>query len=139
MSGHRRFASIVEPAPSVIESPRMTIASPRLDAFKVTQQALTDGIRAGLDFSRDNRSRFFAYSPTPGPRSPKRMRARCAHRGRRRAADGSYLIDLERETANAEIGPARRFLSSLRAPARRLGGQCGRTPGRRDQRSRCPR
>jgi predicted nucleic acid-binding protein len=28
--------------------------------------------------------------------------------------DSSYLIDLERETANAEIGPARRFLSSLR-------------------------
>ena len=28
--------------------------------------------------------------------------------------DRSYLIDLERETANAEIGPARRFLSSLR-------------------------
>jgi predicted nucleic acid-binding protein len=28
--------------------------------------------------------------------------------------DTSYLIDLERETANAEIGPARRFLSSLR-------------------------
>mgnify|MGYP003576594915 FL=1 len=28
--------------------------------------------------------------------------------------DSSYLIDLERETANAEIGPARSFLSSLR-------------------------
>jgi len=28
--------------------------------------------------------------------------------------DSSYLIDLERETANGEIGPARRFLSSLR-------------------------
>jgi len=28
--------------------------------------------------------------------------------------DSSCLIDLERETANAEIGPARRFLSSLR-------------------------
>ena len=28
--------------------------------------------------------------------------------------DSSYLIDLERETANAEIGPARRFLPSLR-------------------------
>jgi predicted nucleic acid-binding protein len=28
--------------------------------------------------------------------------------------DASYLIDLERETANAEIGPARRFLPSLR-------------------------
>ena len=28
--------------------------------------------------------------------------------------DSSYLIDLERETANAEIGPARRFLLSLR-------------------------
>ncbi|HEX6465265.1 MAG TPA: PIN domain-containing protein [Vicinamibacterales bacterium] len=28
--------------------------------------------------------------------------------------DSSYLIDLEREVANAEIGPARRFLSSLR-------------------------
>jgi predicted nucleic acid-binding protein len=28
--------------------------------------------------------------------------------------DSSYLIDLDRETANAEIGPARRFLSSLR-------------------------
>lgn len=28
--------------------------------------------------------------------------------------DTSYLIDLERETANAEIGPARRFLPSLR-------------------------
>jgi predicted nucleic acid-binding protein len=28
--------------------------------------------------------------------------------------DSSYLIDLERETASAEIGPARRFLSSLR-------------------------
>lgn len=28
--------------------------------------------------------------------------------------DSSYLIDLQRETANAEIGPARRFLSSLR-------------------------
>jgi predicted nucleic acid-binding protein len=28
--------------------------------------------------------------------------------------DSSYLIDLERETANAEVGPARRFLSSLR-------------------------
>ena len=28
--------------------------------------------------------------------------------------DSSYLIDLERETANAEIGPARRFLSALR-------------------------
>ena len=28
--------------------------------------------------------------------------------------DSSYLIDLERETANREIGPARRFLSSLR-------------------------
>lgn len=27
--------------------------------------------------------------------------------------DSSYLIDLERETANAEIGPARRFLASL--------------------------
>jgi hypothetical protein len=31
--------------------------------------------------------------------------------------DSSYLIDLERETANAEIGPARRFLSSLRGRA----------------------
>ena len=28
--------------------------------------------------------------------------------------DSSDLVDLERETANAEIGPARRFLSSLR-------------------------
>jgi predicted nucleic acid-binding protein len=28
--------------------------------------------------------------------------------------DSSYLIDLERETANGEIGPARRFLPSLR-------------------------
>jgi len=28
--------------------------------------------------------------------------------------DSSYLIDLERETANAAIGPARRFLSTLR-------------------------
>jgi predicted nucleic acid-binding protein len=28
--------------------------------------------------------------------------------------DSSYLIDLERETANAEVGPARRFLASLR-------------------------
>jgi predicted nucleic acid-binding protein len=28
--------------------------------------------------------------------------------------DSSYLIDLEREVANGEIGPARRFLSSLR-------------------------
>lgn len=28
--------------------------------------------------------------------------------------DSSYLIDLERETANAEIGPARIFLSSVR-------------------------
>ena len=28
--------------------------------------------------------------------------------------DSSYLIDLERETAKAEIGPARTFLSSLR-------------------------
>ena len=28
--------------------------------------------------------------------------------------DSSYLIDLERETANADIGPARRFLPSLR-------------------------
>ena len=28
--------------------------------------------------------------------------------------DTSYLIDLERETANAEIGPACRFLPSLR-------------------------
>lgn len=28
--------------------------------------------------------------------------------------DSSYLIDLELETANAEIGPARRFLPSLR-------------------------
>jgi predicted nucleic acid-binding protein len=28
--------------------------------------------------------------------------------------DTSYLIDLERETANRQTGPARRFLSSLR-------------------------
>ena len=28
--------------------------------------------------------------------------------------DSSYLIDLERETATGEMGPARRFLSSLR-------------------------
>ena len=28
--------------------------------------------------------------------------------------DSSYLIDLERETADAHVGPARRFLSSLR-------------------------
>jgi hypothetical protein len=28
--------------------------------------------------------------------------------------DSSFLIDLERERTNAEIGPARRFLSSLR-------------------------
>jgi predicted nucleic acid-binding protein len=28
--------------------------------------------------------------------------------------DSSYLIDLERETASAEIGPGRRFLSLLR-------------------------
>jgi predicted nucleic acid-binding protein len=28
--------------------------------------------------------------------------------------DSSYLIDLERETANAELGPARRVLASLR-------------------------
>ena len=28
--------------------------------------------------------------------------------------DSSYLIDLERETAAGEVGPARRFLSSLR-------------------------
>jgi predicted nucleic acid-binding protein len=28
--------------------------------------------------------------------------------------DSSYLIDLERETAAGEIGPARRFLASLR-------------------------
>lgn len=28
--------------------------------------------------------------------------------------DASYLIDLERETAHAEMGPARRFLPSLR-------------------------
>lgn len=28
--------------------------------------------------------------------------------------DSSYLIDLERETATGEVGPARRFLSSLR-------------------------
>lgn len=28
--------------------------------------------------------------------------------------DTSYLIDLERETAHSEIGPARRFLPSLR-------------------------
>lgn len=28
--------------------------------------------------------------------------------------DSSFLIDLERETANAEAGPARRFLRSLR-------------------------
>lgn len=28
--------------------------------------------------------------------------------------DSSYLIDLERETASGEIGPARRFLPSLR-------------------------
>ena len=30
--------------------------------------------------------------------------------------DSSYLIDLEHETANAEIGPARRFLTSRRGP-----------------------
>jgi predicted nucleic acid-binding protein len=29
--------------------------------------------------------------------------------------DSSYLIDLERETAAGEIGPARRFLPSIRA------------------------
>ena len=28
--------------------------------------------------------------------------------------DSSYLIDLERETAHAKVGPARRFLPSLR-------------------------
>jgi predicted nucleic acid-binding protein len=28
--------------------------------------------------------------------------------------DSSYLIDLERETAAGEVGPARRFLPSLR-------------------------
>ena len=28
--------------------------------------------------------------------------------------DSSYLIELERETATGEVGPARRFLSSLR-------------------------
>jgi len=31
--------------------------------------------------------------------------------------DSSYLIDLERETAAGEVGPARKFLSSLRGRA----------------------